>query len=58
MNWIKEGKIYKNGVYEIEKVKSKWVVFWNRMERPAIHKAKSLDEAKIFCEGHLFRIAL
>ena len=57
MNWVKEGKIYRSGEYEIEKVASKWVVFLNREERFPIQKQTSLSLAKSYAERHYFRVA-
>jgi len=60
MIWLKTRNVHlcvTCGRYEIEKVSSKWVVFFKRGDRSAIHKAKSLKDAKSFAERHMFRIA-
>ena len=57
MIWVKEGRTYKSGEYEIEKVASKWVVFLNRGDRFPIQKTSSRVLAQQYAEKHYFRVA-
>ena len=59
MVWVKKGKAYYWGQYEIEKQGSKWVVFFNPVgfDRYPIQKCKKICEAKNFSEKHHYRVA-